>query len=62
MACISSIRNRTIETTTYNKTKAIEAFKKGLDIYVFHPDDKDCLMESISDIQDAKGHMFGWRT
>ena len=51
-----------METTTYNKTKAIEAFKKGLDIYVCHPDGKDCLMKSISDIQDAEEHMFGWET
>lgn len=50
----------TQEIVTYNSALAYKYFCKGYSVYVAHSEDEweDDLMRSVSDIEDAEGHLF----
>ena len=52
---------------TYDHREAIKSFNKGNRVYVLNPknslsiNEEDSLMMDIEQIQDAEGHLFGWK-
>ena len=52
---------------TYDLSQAITAFNNGHKVYVLNPNEslsineEDTLMMDITQIQDAEGHLFGWK-
>lgn len=52
---------------TYELSKAMTAFNNGHKVYILNPNDglsineEDTLMMDITEIQDAEGHLFGWK-
>ena len=54
------------EYTTYRMSLALRAYRKGMEVYVCHPDDpftgepiKDDPIRSEADFKEAEFHMFG---
>ena len=52
---------------TYDSSQAITAFNNGHKVYVLNPNEslsineEDTLMMDKEQIQDAEGHLFGWK-
>ena len=52
---------------TYDHREAIKSFNEGNRVYILNPNEslstneEDTLMMDIKQIQDAEGHLFGWK-
>jgi len=52
---------------TYDHREAIKSFNEGNRVYILNPNEslstneEDTLMMDITQIQDAEGHLFGWK-